>query len=66
MDYFHCSRFLFFKTAGDFLYLCNIHRIVENSREPCTPPSQSCTRGGALRKTFFQNILKLAEVADLG
>ncbi|KRX42803.1 hypothetical protein T05_15804 [Trichinella murrelli] len=40
MDYFYCSRFLFFKTAGDFLYLCNIHRIVENSREPCTPPSQ--------------------------
>ncbi|KRX79964.1 hypothetical protein T06_15157 [Trichinella sp. T6] len=40
MDYFHCNRFLFFKTAGDFLYLCNIHRIVENSREPCTPPSQ--------------------------
>ncbi|KRY04727.1 hypothetical protein T12_9611 [Trichinella patagoniensis] len=41
MDYFHCSRFLFFKTAGDFLYLCNIHRIVEDSREPCTPRSQS-------------------------
>ncbi|KRZ73134.1 hypothetical protein T08_4467 [Trichinella sp. T8] len=58
MDYFHCSRFLFFKTAGDFLYLCNIHRIVENSKEPCTQPSQ--------RKTFSQNILKLAEVADLG
>ncbi|KRY02734.1 hypothetical protein T12_7132 [Trichinella patagoniensis] len=28
MDYFHCSRFLFFKTADDFLYLCNIHRIL--------------------------------------
>ncbi|KRY23010.1 hypothetical protein T03_15007 [Trichinella britovi] len=34
MDYFQCSRFLFFKTAGDSLYLCNIHRIVENSIEP--------------------------------
>ncbi|KRY25096.1 hypothetical protein T03_12714 [Trichinella britovi] len=41
MDYFQCSKFLFFKTAGDFLYLCNIHHIVENSRELCTPPSQN-------------------------
>ncbi|KRY26264.1 hypothetical protein T01_10905 [Trichinella spiralis] len=40
MDYFHCSRFFFFKTADDFLHLCKICRIVENSREPCTPPSQ--------------------------
>ncbi|KRY11615.1 Retrovirus-related Pol polyprotein from transposon TNT 1-94 [Trichinella patagoniensis] len=40
MDYFHCSRFLFFKTADDFLYLCAISL-------------NSCTRDGALRKTFF-------------
>ncbi|KRZ52417.1 hypothetical protein T02_15, partial [Trichinella nativa] len=40
INYFYCSRILFFKIADDFLYHCNIHRIVENSREHCTPPSQ--------------------------